>query len=73
LYKSVEWKGIALGILEMRHYTNTSRVSLYKRIPEQLVTLKYTEEIEEVLQAIVMRYDGFVAERGCIIRIFPIG
>jgi tRNA-dihydrouridine synthase B len=65
LYKSVEWKGNSLGILEMRrHYTNYLKALPYiKEFRNQLVTLKYVEEIEEVLQKIEMRYDGFAAER----------
>jgi tRNA-dihydrouridine synthase B len=65
LHKSVEWKGNALGILEMRrHYTNYLKGLPYiKEYRNQLVTLKRVEEIEEVLQEIAMRYDGFTAER----------
>src|SRR3954467_14096312 len=65
LRKSVEWKGNSLGVLEMRrHYTNYLKGLPYiKEFRNQLVTLKNTEEIEEVLQEIVIRYDGFVAER----------
>jgi len=65
LHKSVEWKGNTLGILEMRrHYTNYLKGLPYiKEFRNQLVTLNQVEEIEEVLQAIVMHYDGFVAER----------
>jgi len=65
LHKSVEWKGNTLGILEMRrHYTNYLKGLPYiKEFRNQLVTLKDVEEIEEVLEQIVERYDGFVTER----------
>jgi tRNA-dihydrouridine synthase B len=68
LQKSVEWKGDILGILEMRrHYTNYLKGLPYiKEFRNQLVTLKTIEEIEKVLQEIIMRYDGFVAERKVI-------
>jgi nifR3 family TIM-barrel protein len=65
LYKSIEWKGNTLGILEMRrHYTNYLKGFPYiKEFRNKLVTLKTLEDIEEVLQQIVERYFGFVAER----------
>jgi len=65
LHKSIEWKGNTLGILEMRrHYTNYLKGFPYiKEFRNKLVTLKTLEEIEEVLQQIAFRYDGFVAER----------
>ena len=65
LHKSIEWKGNTLGILEMRrHYTNYLKGFPYiKEFRNKLVTLKTLEEIEEVLQQIVARYNGFVAER----------
>jgi len=65
LHKSIEWKGNTLGILEMRrHYTNYLKGFPYiKEFRNKLVTLKTLEEIEEVLQQIVLRYNGFVAER----------
>jgi nifR3 family TIM-barrel protein len=65
LYKSVEWKGNTLGILEMRrHYTNYLKGFPHvKEFRTKLVTLKTVEEIEEVLQEIIVRYDGFIAER----------
>lgn len=69
LHKSVEWKGHTLGILEMRrHYTNYLKGLPYiKEFRNQLVTLKAVEEIEEVLKEIVIRYDGFVAERKVVL------
>lgn len=65
LHRSIEWKGNTLGILEMRrHYTNYLKGFPHiKEFRTQLVTLKTLEEIENVLQQIVIRYDGFVAER----------
>src|SRR5690349_7180579 len=65
LQRSIEWKGATLGILEMRrHYTNYLKGFPHiKEFRNKLVTLKNIEEIEEVLQQIVIRYDGFVAER----------
>lgn len=63
--KSVEWKGNVLGILEMRrHYTNYLKGFPYiKEFRNKLVTLKTLEEIEDVLQQVEHRYDGFVPER----------
>jgi nifR3 family TIM-barrel protein len=68
LHKSIEWKGNTLGILEMRrHYTNYLKGFPHiKEFRNKLVTLKNIEEIEEVLQQIVVRYDGFVAERNIV-------
>jgi len=65
LHRSIEWKGNVLGILEMRrHYTNYLKGFPYiKEFRNKLVTLKTLEEIEEVLQQIAVRYNGFVAER----------
>ncbi len=69
LHKSVEWKGNALGVLEMRrHYTNYLKGLPYiKEFRNQLVTLKSMNEIEEVLQEIIKRYDGFVEERKVVL------
>lgn len=65
LHKSVEWKGNMLGILEMRrHYTNYLKGFPHiKEFRTKLVTLKTVDEIEEMLQEIVVRYDGYIAER----------
>jgi nifR3 family TIM-barrel protein len=65
LYKSIEWKGELLGILEMRrHYTNYLKGFPYmKEFRNKLVTLKSVEEIEDVLHQIERRYDGFVATK----------
>ena len=69
LHKSVEWKGNTLGVLEMRrHYTNYLKGLPYiKEFRNQLVTLKSMNEIEEVLQEIIKRYDGFVEERKVVL------
>jgi nifR3 family TIM-barrel protein len=62
LYRSIEWKGIKAGINEMRrHYSNYLRgLPNIKDFRLQLVTLDSPEEIEEVLGAVVSRYDGYV-------------
>lgn len=62
---SVKWKGGRLGILEMRrHYTNYLKGFPHIReFRNKLVTLSTMEEIEDVLQQIALRYEGFVAER----------
>lgn len=58
LYKSVEWKGEILGILEMRrHYTNYLKG--YPNIKEyrtKLVTLQSLPAIDEVLEEIERAY-----------------
>jgi nifR3 family TIM-barrel protein len=65
LLRSVEWKGLIPGINEMRrHYTN-----YLKGLPNirdyrlKLVTVKSTEEIEDILQEITRVYTGYVFER----------
>ena len=60
LYKSVEWKGESLGILEMRrHYTNYLKG--YPNIKDyrtKLVTLQSLPAINELLQKIEATYAG---------------
>jgi tRNA-dihydrouridine synthase B len=58
LYRSVEWKGTVLGILEMRsHYTNYLKGFPYiKEFRNQLVQKNSLEEIELVLEEIGIRY-----------------
>jgi len=65
LHKSIEWKGPIVGILEMRrHYTNYLKGFPHiKEYRNKLVMLKSVEEIEEVLQEIIQRYDGYLPER----------
>ncbi|HSZ86050.1 MAG TPA: tRNA dihydrouridine synthase DusB [Puia sp.] len=65
LLRSVEWKGKVLGILEMRrHYTNYLKGFPYiKEFRNQLVQKNSVEEIEEVLQQVQKRYDGFTPQK----------
>jgi tRNA-dihydrouridine synthase B len=65
LLRSVEWKGKVLGILEMRrHYTNYLKGFPYiKEFRNQLVQKNTVEEIEEVLQQVQKRYDGFTPQK----------
>jgi nifR3 family TIM-barrel protein len=65
LYRSVEWKGETLGILEMRrHYTNYLKgLPFIKEYRSKLVSLDSVEAIEEVLEQVIGRYDGFIVER----------
>jgi tRNA-dihydrouridine synthase B len=51
LYRSIEWKGPVLGILEMRqHYSNYLRgIPYIKEVRNQLVQKGSLDEIEEVL------------------------
>lgn len=65
LHKAVEWKGEIVGILEMRrHYTNYLKGFPHiKEFRNQLVTVKSLAEIEEILEQIIVRYEGFVPER----------
>lgn len=60
LYRSVEWKGDVLGILEMRrHYSNYLRgYPNIKEFRNQLVQKNTTEEIEAVLEEVMNRYSG---------------
>ncbi|WP_447640764.1 MULTISPECIES: tRNA dihydrouridine synthase DusB [Chitinophagaceae] len=65
LLNSMKWKGDKLGILEMRrHYANYLKgFPSVKEFRNQLVNLSTYEEIASVLDAMVVRYDGYVAER----------
>jgi len=65
LLRSVEWKGPIVGILEMRrHYTNYLKGFPHiKEFRNQLVEKKSVAEIEEILQQVQQRYQGFVPER----------
>jgi tRNA-dihydrouridine synthase B len=65
LQKSVEWKGLIVGINEMRrHYANYLKgLPNIKEYRNKLVTLKTPEEINEVLDAIAIAYDGFEFEK----------
>jgi tRNA-dihydrouridine synthase B len=61
LHKSVEWKGPMVGIFEMRrHYANYLKgLPNIKEYRYKLVTLKTTEEINEVLDEVAKVYAGF--------------
>jgi len=52
LYRSIEWKGAVLGILEMRrHYGNYLKgIPYIKEVRNQLVQKNSSEEIEAVLE-----------------------
>jgi tRNA-dihydrouridine synthase B len=65
LLRSVEWKGTVLGILEMRrHYTNYLKGFPYiKEFRNQLVQKNSVEEIEDVLQQVRKRYEGFTPQK----------
>jgi len=65
LRQSVSWKGPVLGILEMRrHYANYLRgLPHIKEFRSQLVTVKTQEEVEDILENIQVRYDGYIPER----------
>ncbi len=58
LYKSIEWKGEMLGILEMRrHYTNYFKnISHFKDHRMKLVTAGSLQEIESILDDVVNQY-----------------
>jgi nifR3 family TIM-barrel protein len=61
LYRSVEWKGMKAGIVEMRrHYTNYLRgLPNIKEFRLRLVTIFEIEQIEDVLNEIIKQYDGY--------------
>jgi tRNA-dihydrouridine synthase B len=65
LHKSIEWKGPVVGINEMRrHYTNYLKgLPGIKEFRLKLVTLNSPEEINEVLDTITARYEGYSFER----------
>ncbi|HEX6192279.1 MAG TPA: tRNA dihydrouridine synthase DusB, partial [Chitinophagaceae bacterium] len=65
LERSVQWKGPIAGITEMRrHYTNYLKgLPNIKEYRLKLVTLKTTEEINEVLDDVIKTYSGFLFER----------
>jgi tRNA-dihydrouridine synthase len=65
LIKSCEWKGLIVGINEMRrHYTNYLKgMPNIKEYRTRLVTLKEREEVLEVLDEIVDEYSGYEFER----------
>ena len=65
LYRSIEWKGLIPGINEMRrHYTNYLKgLPNIKEYRMKLVTVKTTEEIEEILNEIIKVYSGYQFQR----------
>lgn len=62
---SLSWKGPVVGILEMRrHYTNYLKgFPNIKEFKSRLVQLNSYEEIDAVLEEVLIRYDGFVADK----------
>lgn len=69
LRKSVEWKGPIVGINEMRrHYSNYLKgLPGIKEFRNRLVTLKSREEVDEVLDEILVHYQGYEFERSPIV------
>jgi tRNA-dihydrouridine synthase B len=65
LRKSVEWKGLVVGINEMRrHYSNYLKgLPGIKEFRNRLVVLKSVAEVEEVLDEVQLHYKGFEVER----------
>jgi len=61
LHRSVQWKGLIPGINEMRrHYTNYLKgLPNIKEYRLKLVTVRLTEEIDEVLDEITKVYSGY--------------
>ncbi len=69
LRKSVAWKGLVVGINEMRrHYSNYLKgLPGIKDYRNRLVTLKELEEVEAVLDEVQQQYAGFQIERSPIV------
>lgn len=65
LHRSVEWKGLVLGINEMRrHYTNYLKgIPNIKEYRLKLVTIMGVEEINSVLDEIIKTYSGYQFEK----------
>jgi tRNA-dihydrouridine synthase B len=65
LQKSVEWKGLIVGINEMRrHYANYLKgLPGIKEFRNRLVTLKEPAEVEAVLDEVESTYKGYEVER----------
>ncbi|HEY8733269.1 MAG TPA: tRNA dihydrouridine synthase DusB, partial [Puia sp.] len=57
IYRSIEWKGNVLGILEMRrHYSNYLKgIPHIKEIRNQLVQKNNLDEIETLLEGLRLR------------------
>jgi tRNA-dihydrouridine synthase B len=65
LRSSIEWKGMMLGILEMRrHYSNYLKGFPYiKEFRNRLVQSGSVDQIEEILHEICERYSGCIPEK----------
>ncbi len=65
VYKSVEWKGPVVGILEMRrHYANYLKgLPGIKEFRQRLVVLNTIAEIDAVLDEVYARYKGYIFEK----------
>ena len=65
LRRSLEWKGPIAGINEMRrHYANYLKgLPNIKEYRNRLVTLKFIEEVEEVLDEVKLNYSGYMIDR----------
>ncbi len=65
LQRSLEWKGPIYGILEMRrHYTNYLKgYPGIKEYRSKLVQLNTYDEIDEVLEDVLKRYQGYTVEK----------
>jgi tRNA-dihydrouridine synthase B len=61
LYRSIEWKGLQVGVNEMRrHYTNYLKgLPHIKEFRLKLVTLSQVDEIEQVLEQILSHYKDY--------------
>ena len=61
LRRSIEWKGLVVGINEMRrHYANYLKgLPNIKEFRSRLVTVKTVEEVEAILDDIQVYYQGF--------------
>lgn len=68
LHKSVAWKGLVVGINEMRrHYTNYLKgMPNIKEYRARLVTLNTVEELDAVLDEVAVTYAGFAFEKAPI-------
>lgn len=64
LHRAIEWKGVTLGILEMRsHYTNYLKgFPNIKEFRNKLVVANSFETLSEILDDIAHHYDGFVLD-----------
>jgi tRNA-dihydrouridine synthase len=65
LYRSIEWKGPVLGILEMRrHYSNYLKgIPHIKEVRNQLVQKGSLDEVEDVLESLMRKAEGLKLEQ----------